>query len=163
MAAGRLRSADADEIVQNGQVDDTSWDRVRPLLEQEQQRERERFDRQISTGTPELRTERFEDLGIGPGGSDYTGYLYELTIGDRVFGLRRYDDEPDLISFMDTGRSGEEPGPIRGGVPYRNRMFAEAVAYLVDRLGVSRVDVFTSDPEHPGVAYVPVDLSRLEP
>ena len=163
VAAGRLSSAVAGEIVRNGRVGDTAWHRVRPLFEEHQQeRLTQRQEGEVmAPASPELHEERFEDLGVGPGGSDYTGYLYELRIHGRAFGLRLYDDTSDLVSFHDVGRVGGERGRFRGGVPYADPVFARAVAHLIERLGVTRVEVLTSDPEHPDVAYAPVDLSRL--
>ena len=107
---------------------------------------------------PVLRTTRFEDRGIGPGGSDYLGWIHELHMADRVYVLRQYADE-DAIHFHGNGNDGTEP--IRGGVPYDDPVFAAAARWLLQLPGVERLTVFTDDPEFPDDAYAPVDPSRL--
>lgn len=107
---------------------------------------------------PVLHTTRFEDRGIGPGGSDYLGWDHELQMTDRVYGLRQYADE-DAIHVVGNGEDGK--ARIRGGVPYDDRVFAEAVRWLLQLPGVERLTVFTSDREFPNDAYVPVDPGRL--
>jgi hypothetical protein len=109
-----------------------------------------------------LKRTRIEDRGIGPGGSDYLGWIYELEIAGRTYGLRSYDDEPGRIAFMDVRMAGEsEPGPIRGGVPYADAVFARAARWLLATGEHSAITVLCSDPEHPNDAYVPVDPDRL--
>lgn len=107
---------------------------------------------------PILHTTRFEDRGIGPGGSDYLGWTHVLEIADRVYALRQYADD-DVIAFMSGGAEGNKP--IRGGVPYADPVFARAASWLVQLPSVERLIVLTSDPEFPDDAYAPVDPSRL--
>lgn len=109
-----------------------------------------------------LKRTRFEDRGIGPGGSDYLGWVYELDIAERTYGLRAYDDEPGRIAFMDVRMPGESKrGPIRGPVPYTDAVFARGARWLLETGEYSVMTVLCSDPEYPNDAYVPVDPDRL--
>ena len=79
-------------------------------------------------------------------------------MSDRVYGLRQYAHD-DEMSFTGNGADGTEP--IRGGVPYTDPVFAEAVRWLLQLPGVERLSVLTSDPEFPDGGYAPVDPRRL--
>lgn len=107
---------------------------------------------------PIMRSQRFEDLGIGPGGSDYIGWDHELEIEGRVYRLRQYEDE-SAVHFMSNGPTGDDR--IRGGVPYDDPVFTRAARWVLRLAHVEQLTVFTSDPEYPDDSYAPVDLSRL--
>lgn len=47
-----------------------------------------------------MTSERFEDRGIGPGGSDYLGYDFRVRVGNRTYAGRNYADDPGTISFV---------------------------------------------------------------
>lgn len=101
----------------------------------------------------------------------YAGWLYELSVGDRIYALRRYStDRPERVDFMGTMHapaSADSAGmlgadePIEGGVPYEDAAFVAAARWLLEQPGISRLTVFTRDPEHPDIPYVPVDPERL--
>jgi hypothetical protein len=112
----------------------------------------------LAMSAPVLRTTRFEDRGMGPGGSDYLGWDHVLHVGPRAYGLRQYAGE-GVMNVTGNGVDGTER--IRGGVPYNDPEFALAARWLLQLPGVNQLTVLTSDPEFPDDAYVPVDPGRL--
>jgi hypothetical protein len=109
-----------------------------------------------------VRTTRFEDRGIGPGGSDYLGWIHEVRVLDTTFWIRQYEDEIERMDFLEWDR--ETPGEghsIRGGIPYADPAFAAAARWALSLPGVRKVCALASDPEYPDESYPPVDPTRL--
>ena len=111
-----------------------------------------------------VRTERFEDRGIGPGGSDYLGWIHRVSVLDTTFWLRQYEDESDEMHFLAWDRdSPGERGLFRGGIPYGDRAFSAATRWALAQPGVREVHALAHDPDYPDLPYPPVDSGRLVP
>ena len=107
-----------------------------------------------------MKSEPFADLGIGPGGSDYIGAVYELRIQERIYRLRSYDDTPGEISLMNFQDPKDDREQLFGeAVPYDDEIFCQAASWLLNRPGIERLKVFCV--EAPSYPYVDVDTSSL--
>lgn len=123
----------------------------------------------------ELRSWWYEEK-LEPGDnpqSYYSGWILELVVDGRVYGLGRNDKRPRVVNFygtqaVPTPQSAspypEDVGEVQrmgGGVPYDDPIFVKAARWLLDQPGIEKLKVFTQDPEYPGISFVPVDPQRL--
>ena len=109
-------------------------------------------------------TERFEDRGIGPGGSDYLGWVHRVSVLGTTLWLRQYEDEAHEMHFLawDRGSPGTKNN-FKSGVPYDDPAFASAARWALTQPGVRELHVLASDPTYPDTSYPPVDPERLRP
>jgi len=117
-----------------------------------------------SSAGPDLQvhSERFEDRGIGPAGSDYLGWVHEVRVLGTTFWLRGYDDEPHELHVLAWDRANPgRRGSFPKGIPYADAAFAAAARWALSRPGIRELHVLASDPDFPDRAYAPVDPTRL--
>jgi len=107
-----------------------------------------------------VKKQRFEDAGEqdeeGRYSFYYAGFYYHFSENEEEFKARRYQDQPEEAHFTGYSVKVQSKCMARywyGSIPYENRLFAEAVRYLVEHEGVREVNILLE-------GYVPVVIEN---
>jgi hypothetical protein len=105
-----------------------------------------------------VHAEPFEDAGEkneqGYYDYYYSGTVFTFQDGEAGLIARQYNDKRQEAHFLAWLR--DRNRILFSEIPCQDRLFREAVSYLIDKIQVCRIKILLSN------GYVPVDLAKLE-